>query len=77
MAMNDRGLATEVNFILKLIKLNNQTSYLYCVLGHKHNEEEKSKNKWKQIWLRPTIQALDTSTSYCRSINLLNKYFIH
>ncbi|CAF1020119.1 unnamed protein product [Rotaria sordida] len=49
MAMNDRGLASEA-------------SYLYCVLCHKHREEEKSIDKWKQIWLKPVIDALDTST---------------
>ncbi|CAF1116719.1 unnamed protein product [Adineta ricciae] len=49
MAMNDRGLASEA-------------SYLYCVLCHKHYEEEKVKDKWKQIWLKPVVQALDTSS---------------
>jgi hypothetical protein len=65
MAMNDRGLASEVNFILKknlILLIYKKASYLYCVLCHKHNEEEKSKDKWKQIWLKPVVHALDTST---------------
>ncbi|CAF1033829.1 unnamed protein product [Adineta steineri] len=49
MAMNDRGLASEA-------------SYLYYVLCHKHYEEEKLKDQWKQIWLKPVVHALDTST---------------
>ena len=53
MAMNDRGLAPEA-------------SYLYCVLCHKHSEEEKCKEKWINIWLKPVIEALDSSTSLHR-----------
>jgi hypothetical protein len=43
-----------------------KASYLYCVLCHKHYEEEKSKDQWKQIWLKPVIHALDTSTALHR-----------
>jgi hypothetical protein len=45
-----------------------KASYLYCVLCHKHHEEEKSKEQWKQIWLTPVVQALDTSTPLHRSL---------
>ncbi len=45
-----------------------KASYLYCVLCHKHREEEKSKDKWNQIWLKPVIHALDTSTPLHRSL---------
>ncbi|CAF4596047.1 unnamed protein product [Rotaria socialis] len=55
MAMNDRGLASEA-------------SYLYCVLCHKHREEEKSTEIWKQTWLKPVVDALDTSTPLHRSL---------
>jgi hypothetical protein len=39
-----------------------KASYLYYVLCHKHRDEEKTKDQWIQIWLKPVIYALDTST---------------
>jgi hypothetical protein len=58
-------------FILILLK----ASYLYCVLCHKHRDEEKLKDKWKQIWLKPVVEALDTSTPLHRFLIVEVKLF--
>jgi hypothetical protein len=45
-----------------------KASYLYRVLCLKHSEEMKEKGQWKEIWLKPVIDAIDTSTSLHRSL---------
>ena len=68
MAMNDRGLAPEVRILLFFFsnQFFLQASYLYCVLCHKHRDEQNSKDQWIDIWLKPVVYALDRSTSLHR-----------
>jgi hypothetical protein len=46
------------------------------VLCHKHRDELKLKDKWVEIWLKPVIEALDTSTPLHRSLIAEVKTFL-